>query len=100
MGARITYWLRDYAPEDVKITVTDANGVTVREITGSARPGLNRAIWDLEREEYDRLPDPDANVGQKQFVPAGEYTVSVSRGKESAKGTVRVLPAPGVEPAQ
>ncbi len=98
MGARVTYWLRDYAPDDVKITIIDANGVTVREIAGSARPGLNRAIWDLEREPYDRLPDPDSKVGQKQFVPAGEYTVSVARGKESAKGTVRVLPAPGVNP--
>jgi hypothetical protein len=100
MGARITYWLREYATDEVKITVTDANGVTIRDITGSGRPGFNRAIWDLEREAYDRLPDPDSSVGQKQFVAAGEYKVTVTRGKESASATVTVLPAPGVEPKQ
>jgi photosystem II stability/assembly factor-like uncharacterized protein len=96
-GARITYWLRDYEAEDVKVTITDGHGVLVREITGTNRPGFNRVVWDLEREKYDRLPDPDAEVGQKQFVPPGEYDVTVTRGKQKDSGTVTVLPSPGGE---
>lgn len=95
MGARITYWLRDYTGDDVKIRITDASGNTLREITGTNRPGLNRAVWDLERETYDRLPDPDSDLGQKQFVAPGEYDVRVSCGKLSAKGKVTVLEGPG-----
>ncbi|MFN0242019.1 MAG: hypothetical protein ACKVWV_03935 [Planctomycetota bacterium] len=95
MGARITYWLRDYTGDDVKIRVTDSRGKTVREITGTHRPGLNRAVWDLEREPYDRLPDPNSDLGQKQFVAPGEYDVSVSCGKLSARGKVTVLAGPG-----
>lgn len=95
MGARITYWLRDYEAEDVKVKITDGNGVLVREITGANRPGFNRVVWDLEREKYDRLPDPDSEVGQKQFVPPGEYDVTVERGQQRALGTVTVLPRLG-----
>lgn len=95
LGARITYWISEYSTDDVKITVTDANGVLVRDISGTNRPGFNRVVWDLEREAYDRLPDLDKDVGQKQFVPPGEYDIKVTRGKESAQGTVTVSPAPG-----
>ncbi len=95
MGARITYWIRDFGLEDVKLTITDAKDHTVRELTGPNRPGLNRVIWDLQPEKHDRFDNPEAFLGQTQFVPKGDYTVTVTFGKQKAKGTVTVLAAPG-----
>jgi photosystem II stability/assembly factor-like uncharacterized protein len=90
MGAVITYWLKDYTEEKVKITIETKDGKSVRELTGSGHAGLNRVVFDLQPDEQERLPNPDADVGQKQFVPAGEYkaTVSVEKLKESKKFTI------------
>jgi photosystem II stability/assembly factor-like uncharacterized protein len=95
MGARITYWIRDFTGEDVKVTIADTFGNKVRELTGTNRPGFNRVIWDLQREPHERFENYEAAWGQTQFVPAGEYTVTVSHGKRTAKTKVTVLPAPG-----
>lgn len=94
MGARITYWLRDHADEDVSVVVTDAGGTTTRKLSGGRRPGLNRVVWDLQYEHHDRFDNPDAGVGQVKFVPPGDYTVTVSMGKLKASKTIKVLPAP------
>ncbi len=95
MGARITYWLRDYTGEDVSVAIENAEGRAVRKLSGGNRPGLNRVVWDLQPESFDRLPDPDADLGQKQFVPAGAYKVTVTSGKAKASGVVKVMEAPG-----
>jgi len=95
MGAIISYWLRDYSHEEVSIVVTDAKGTMIRKIQASNQPGFNRVVWDLQREKYDRVDNPDANLGQTLFVPAGEYNVTLSVGKEKVNKKVTVLPAPG-----
>lgn len=95
MGARITYWLRDYPGEDVKVAITDANGNSVRELTGSNRPGINRVVWDLQYEKHDKHRNPNEWLRQTQFVPPGQYTATVTLGKRKAKKTFAVLPAPG-----
>jgi photosystem II stability/assembly factor-like uncharacterized protein len=97
MGARITYWLRDYTGEDVSVAIEDAEGRPVRRLGGGNRPGMNRVVWDLEPEPFDRLSNPDSDLGQKAFVPAGEYTVTVTCGKAKARKSVTVLAAPGGE---
>ncbi|UCE59381.1 MAG: hypothetical protein JSU63_18305 [Phycisphaerales bacterium] len=95
MGARITYWIREYTGEDVKIAITDANDTKIREITGTNKPGLNRVVWDLQMEKYDRIRDPDSSgLGQTRFVPAGVYNVKVTSGKQSVTTTVNVLTEP------
>lgn len=94
MGARITYWVREYDDEPVKISITDKGGAVVRSLGGSNRPGLNRAVWDLQREKYDQLPFPEAEFGQKQFVPPGDYTVTVTQGKQKMSRSVTVTAEP------
>jgi hypothetical protein len=94
-GAIITYWLRDYTHEEVSLAIEDARGKPVRKLSGSSRPGLNRVVWDLQYEEYDRFHSPDEQYGQKEFVPAGSYTVTISVGKQKASKPLMVLPAPG-----
>ncbi len=95
MGARITYWVRDFTGDDVKFAIEDSAGATIREMNGSGRPGLNRVVWDLQREEYDRMPLPGEETIKAQFVPPGEYKLTMSYGKKKATTKITVLPAPG-----
>ncbi len=46
-GGAITYYLKDASQGEVKLTVLDDKGVTVRTLTGPGRPGLNRVWWNL-----------------------------------------------------
>ena len=94
MGARISYWLREYTGATVKVTITDAHDNKIRKLTGSNRGGINRVVWDLQLESHDRFDNPEAWMGQTVFVPAGEYTATVSVDKESAKKDFAVLPSP------
>jgi hypothetical protein len=86
--------MREHTDEKVSVVIADAAGKTVRELGGSGRPGMNRVVWDLQPEESQRLPNRDADLGQKAFVPPGEYRVTVTCGKRKASGTVAVLEAP------
>src|SRR6185436_5947951 len=50
-GANITYRLKADA-KDLKITIADASGKTVRELSGdavkdAAKTGINSVVWDL-----------------------------------------------------
>ncbi len=92
MGAYVHYWIGEYAPEEVKLTVKNAAGAVVRELTGPNRPGINRVVWDLQADEKQRLGDPH---GMTEFVPAGEYTIELSYGDLTGTTTVEVLPEPG-----
>jgi len=106
MGAVITYWLREYTDEEVKINIAaatsensgggggDEGGHVVRTLTGTSRPGFNRVVWDLLPEKDQRLGNPD---DLPEFVPAGEYEVTVSYGKKKQSTVVEVLPAAGTE---
>jgi len=96
MGAKITYWVKEYSPEDsVKIKIEDKDGKQVVELTGSNRPGVNRVIWDLQREAKERIPNNLEAENEKIFVPSGNYKVTVTYAKARATKTLSVLPAPG-----
>ncbi|TWT45512.1 Dispase autolysis-inducing protein precursor [Phycisphaerae bacterium RAS1] len=94
-GAKINYWVREFTGDPVTINISTTDGVHVRKLTGSNRPGYNRVVWDLLQEPYDRHDYLDETMlGQKRFVPAGEYRVTISYGKRVAATTVRVLAGP------
>lgn len=95
MGARITYWIRDYSGDEVSVTITNRAGTKVRKLTGTNRPGLNRVVWDLQLEEYDRLSNLDEWLRQTQFAPPGEYIATITCGERKAKRKFVVLPGPG-----
>jgi photosystem II stability/assembly factor-like uncharacterized protein len=60
-GAAFTYWLSKPA-EKVKLTIRGANGKVIRELDGSAKPGvMQRAVWDL------RHVPPPASAGAGNF---------------------------------
>lgn len=99
-GAYINYYLKSYSPEEIKITVEDAKGRKVREIEGASNPGINRAVWDLApdpAEALERGGGGGQDRGQPQYVPPGEYTVTLSYGeKYKNKTKLRVEALPGV----
>ncbi len=90
-GAVISYWVREFSYEDAKITITNEAGDTVIELTGSAKPGINRTSWDLQPDAKQRIGNPH---GYPEFVPAGTYTVKLMLGDDSSETTIEVLEAP------
>ncbi|MGC1783000.1 MAG: hypothetical protein WA708_10815 [Acidobacteriaceae bacterium] len=100
----------------VKITIRNASGEIVRELTGPAKNGINRISWDL-RYATPAKPAPIQMWGIEQgffiyrvlpdlgmpgpFVAPGKYTVQVSRGGETASKTLKVEldPAISIRPA-
>ncbi len=93
-GALLTFWIRQYTGDEVKIAISNAAGQTVANLKASGAPGLNRLNWNLRPTEDVRVKyggdDPD------KFVPSGDYTAELSYGKEKAKQTFRVTIAEGI----
>ncbi|HBS29274.1 MAG TPA: hypothetical protein DEB06_07445, partial [Phycisphaerales bacterium] len=89
-GVFLSFWLRDYNPDGVKITIKDSNDTTIRELKAPGSPGLGRVLWDLMPDEKQRIPNAD---GLPVFVPPGKYKVSIAAGKDhSGDVEVEVLP--------
>ena len=100
-GVYVHYYLREPAGDDVDVTIRDAAGTVVRELTGPAGAGIHRVVWDLRAE-----PSGPPSIGLAgalnltdlgPFVLPGEYSVRLSaEGQEHSK-PVRVLGDPLVE---
>jgi photosystem II stability/assembly factor-like uncharacterized protein len=124
-GALVTYYLKDDPPAPpaaktdgngasssdgaaasspskpvVAITIVDAQGDTVRQLTGPDARGLHRVSWDLRYPlAFEPKDEDDGWFGRPvgPFVLPGEYTVKlVARGRESVQTvTVRSDPRAG-----
>ncbi len=96
-GAAIDYYLRDGSGDQVRVTISDARGVTVRTINGTSHAGLNRASWDLRMEPPapNGARDVPAAGGfggapQGPLVLPGVYGVTVNAAGHLLKGELRV----------
>lgn len=76
-GLTIYYYLKDPAPERVRITVTDRAGTPVRTLEGESGAGINRVLWDLRDAE-------------EEWVAPGEYTVTLVSGPHTRTRTAPV----------
>ena len=56
-GVAISYYLKEAATGDVKLTISDSTGRVVREMDGTKDAGLNRVQWNL-------APNPVAGFGR------------------------------------
>ncbi|HEU5170222.1 MAG TPA: hypothetical protein VFU46_06775 [Gemmatimonadales bacterium] len=94
-GALISYWVRGYTGDEVKIAITSAQGQPVANLTAPGTPGIGRLSWNL-RPTKDLLIEYGGE-GTTKFVPSGEYTVTLTYRdvKESQKLQVNI--APGIE---
>ena len=118
-GASISYWVGDSVSGRASIRIEGPDGVAVRTLSGSARPGLNRVWWDLRYEPTEtphlRTPPPgmdwvplgpegwrplrtwDLDLFRGQLGPRvrpGTYTVRLAIGDDEQTGTVEVLKDP------
>jgi photosystem II stability/assembly factor-like uncharacterized protein len=94
VGAPITFNVKQLTPDDVKISIANAAGRTVANLSAPGKPGVGRVIWDLKPTK-DLLTDYGGE-GQK-FMSSGEYTVTLTYGKSKETQKVSVQIAPGIE---
>ncbi|MDQ3070204.1 MAG: hypothetical protein M3R55_10805, partial [Acidobacteriota bacterium] len=85
----IRYWLREKASTPAKITIADASGAVINELTGPGEAGLNQVQWNMR-------PAPPAGDSARRFggppaVAPGNYQVRIDvAGQTFTKvGTIR-----------
>ena len=96
-GSMISYYLKSAASGDVKITIADGSGRTIRTIDGTKEQGINRVNWNL-------TPQPPAGRGQgggfggggggrggASAVDAGTYLVTLTVAGKTMTKPVTVL---------
>jgi hypothetical protein len=93
-GVPLTYFVKAYNGEPVKIAVSMAGGPPVANLTGPGTPGLSRVVWDLKPSK-DLLTEYGGE-GQKP-VRSGDYTVTLTYGKAKQEQKLRVDTAAGIE---
>jgi hypothetical protein len=106
-GAVINYYLKTKPKDNVKVTVTDKSGRTVRELTGAKEAGLSRVVWDL-RLTPPMQPPPGQQEESGGFfgsprgprVQPGEYTVKIAAGDQQTTAVVRVEEDPRIRIAE
>ena len=89
--AEIVYWQKSLVDEAPKITVTDAKGKTMATFAGERFPGLRTVRWDLRQPAEGGFGGRGGffNGERVLFVKPGEYTVTLTLGKE--KRTQKIL---------
>jgi hypothetical protein len=111
-GADIDFALKSETPK-VQVSIIGARDSTIRTLTVTGHPGLNRVWWDLRYEpgsaivmQVPPLYEPWAPAHRNYaaygtrippagpIVPPGTYTVSVKAGGAEQRAQLRVLPDP------
>lgn len=117
-GAGINYYLKAAVNGDVRITIQDSKGQTIRTLNAPSTPGLHRVHWDLrdtpsKRVVYRTSPlnAPEIRVGADGIreteggfgtgggglailQPPGAYTVKLSAGGREYTQQLRVIKDP------
>ena len=82
----------------VEIRISDAAGKALRTMKGPAKLGVNRAVWDLGRDQFRQAPHGERGDFFRRDsgpqVPPGTYNVTVRFRGHEAKGSVRVTADP------
>lgn len=94
-GVMLTYYLKETTGDSVAIAVTNKDGRAVAHLTGAARGGLNRVVWDLKPTK-DLLASYGGGAGSKSVHP-GTYTVTITYGKAKRSATFEIRAVPGLE---
>ncbi len=81
-GTTIYYWLKTKATGEVKVSVQDAAGTQVTELTGTGSEGLNAVRWNARAR--GRIADP------------GDYRVVVTVGGKEYTTSIKVDRADGM----
>ena len=73
---------------EVKISIFDESGKTIKELEGTNDTGLNMATWDLTFEGGKKVCRGFATAGN--YVNPGEYKVQILAGDLKLEGKIQV----------
>ncbi len=94
-GTTINYYLKSAATGEVKITIADATGKTVRTLDGTKDQGINRVNWNLGPQPLGRGGAGGAGFGGGRgggaSVDPGTYIVTLSVGGKTYTKPLTVL---------
>ena len=95
VGATLYYHLKADA-QNVKVTIKDLEGAIVQELTPTAKKGLQKASWNLQRPPAPGQPQaPAGGRRAPALVDPGVYKVTLTvDGKEVATKKLTVSPDP------
>jgi photosystem II stability/assembly factor-like uncharacterized protein len=98
-GAYVNYYLKSPAPEPVKITISNAAGSVVRQLTGPPQAGIHRVLWDLRTAPvgpatFGGIYGNPIYTNLGPFVLPGVYSVKLAAAGQEQTKTVRVLGDP------
>jgi photosystem II stability/assembly factor-like uncharacterized protein len=95
-GALFTVWVKDFTGDEIKISVTKANGQPVANLKAPGTPGFTRLNWDL-RPTKDVITEYGGD-DPKRLLPAGDYNAELTFGPNKVKQTFHVDLAEGITP--
>jgi photosystem II stability/assembly factor-like uncharacterized protein len=94
-GVAINFWSTS-AVGAARAVVTDVSGRTVATVTGTAREGFNRLLWNFQMNALAAPPDAGrggrggGRGGAAPPAPPGDYLVTLEIGGEKASKVARV----------
>ncbi|HUQ49370.1 MAG TPA: hypothetical protein VM056_01545 [Terriglobales bacterium] len=93
-GVLISFFVKSFSGDPVRITIKNALDQPIAKLTAPGTAGLNRVAWDLKPTK-----DLIAEYGGEgaKFVREGEYTITITQGKNKDTKKIKVVVAPGVE---
>jgi photosystem II stability/assembly factor-like uncharacterized protein len=119
--AFLNFELKSAPKGQVQLTIVDANGKTVQEMKTTARPGLNRQVWDMHYEKprlvaLRTTPEENPHIWEEPrfrgadsrpithwgaepaevgpIVAPGKYTAKLTVDGETYQQALEVLPDP------
>ncbi|HEX5386501.1 MAG TPA: hypothetical protein VFW66_07390 [Gemmatimonadales bacterium] len=93
-GAILTWYVRRYTGDDVKIAITNSEDQPVANLKAPGTPGFGRVNWNL-RPTKDVLTEYGGDRADRP-VAAGEYKVTLTFGHTKQTQMVHVSAAPGL----
>ncbi|MEM7367042.1 MAG: hypothetical protein AAF587_00505 [Bacteroidota bacterium] len=98
LGAMLNYYAKEASKKNgVSIEISNAEGEVVRELTTTAKPGINRTLWDLKTRGSMVPGKPDLYsmflMGGANVMP-GEYTLKLMIDNHQVSQTITILKDP------
>ena len=95
-GASINYYLKGAATGDVRVTISDLGGRTLRTINGPKAAGINRVMWNLTAQPPEGRGGGGGRGGGRgggggQPVEPGTYVVALEVNGQRFSRSVTVL---------
>jgi photosystem II stability/assembly factor-like uncharacterized protein len=80
----------------ITIEIVDSKGKVIRSLKGPRNPGIHRVTWDLHREPFQSLSDPNEGFMPQTgpFVLPGNYKVKITLDDLEVDDNLQVLADP------